>query len=233
MFRIQGSFSLFLALLIIPSAPAFLLQQNYLLRNRAWASTELGSAEAAVSAPSLKGTTVLVCGANGYVGSRVVRDLLRMRDGPSEVRAVVRDSEETDTFARLSFEIGAEEGKGTISPVWVTRQVSFEGTEAMRDYGLSKIKVLSGDLLDAEFVGDAVRGIDAVVFCAGSSSALAAFVPSAIFRRLQGKKGTVVAGSVAAEGVELISKALAAELKRKSFLGTSKVKFHSHNAAQV
>jgi uncharacterized protein YbjT (DUF2867 family) len=149
-----------------------------------------------------------------------MRNLLRMKDGPSEVRAVVRDAGKMESFSALSYEIGAEEGKGTISPVWVTRDVTFEGTDAMRGYGLGKVTVLSGDLLDSTFVKDAVKGCDAVVYCAAADpSPLAALAPGALFGKLLGPRDGVVTGSVEAEGVQLVAKLLAAELKRKNFLG--------------
>jgi len=180
--------------------------------------TSTGDGDGASTPPSLKGATILVCGANGFVGSRVVRNLLRMPDGPAEVRAVVRDAGKLESFSRLSYEIGAEEGKGTISPVWVTRDVSFEGTEEMKGYGLGKVKVLSGDLLDSAFVKDAVSGCDSVVYCAvPDSNPLASLAPDALFKKLLGSRDTMVDGSVEAEGVQLVATSLSMELKRRNF----------------
>jgi len=221
---LDSSASLLLSVaLFVPSASPFILQSS---RAHCASSTLSSSSPASTddvntsnAPPSLKGTTVLVCGANGFVGSRVVRNLLRMQDGPAEVRAVVRDAGKLESFSRLSYEIGAEEGKGTISPVWVTRDVSFEGTEEMKGYGLGKVKVLSGDLLDSAFVKDAVSGCDSVVYCAApESNPLASLAPDALFKKLLGSRDTMVDGTVEAEGVQLVATSLSMELKRKNFL---------------
>ena len=80
--------------------------------------------------PTLDGRTVLVVGANGVFGSKVVRKLLREHKGVS-VRAMVTDVDKLESFGRLSYESGAEDGQGTISPVWMDRTISFEFTPEM------------------------------------------------------------------------------------------------------
>lgn len=63
--------------------------------------------------PTLDGKTVLVVGANGLLGSKVVRDLLRGHPR-CQVRALVRRASNVDNYGRLSYEVGAEDGEGDI-----------------------------------------------------------------------------------------------------------------------
>lgn len=149
----------------------------------------------------------------------MVRQLLRW-GGAKEVRAVVRSTDEVEAFGRLSLETGAEDGRGTISPVWVTRQVSFEFTEAMASYNLDRLTVVAGNLMDADFVADAAKGCDAVVFCAAPSQrVLADKLPFKLPKWGGGPAVTLVKGSVACEGVALAAEALAKDLKRRRFIG--------------
>lgn len=123
--------------------------------------------DAALSEPSIEGRTILVAGANGNFGSKVVRALLR-GDAKCKVRAVVRSTGDLANYGRLSYESGAEDGQGTISAPWVSREISFEGTPEMRSFGLGRLEVVEGDLLDQGFVRRVTFGVDAVVFCAAS-----------------------------------------------------------------
>ena len=102
-------------------------------RREAEAEAEAAAAGGGVDetgAPTLDGRTVLVVGANGVFGSKVVRKLLRENKGVS-VRAMVTDVDKLESFGRLSYESGAEDGQGTISPVWMDRTISFEFTPEM------------------------------------------------------------------------------------------------------
>lgn len=111
------------------------------------------------------GRTVFVAGANGRLGSRVVRMLLRRG---CRVRAAVRGTEKVEDYSRLSYEIGAEEGLGDIQAPWVRKSVEMTATEEMKEYGLGQLIVVECDLMDEKNVARAVKGVDAVVFCAGS-----------------------------------------------------------------
>jgi hypothetical protein len=51
---------------------------------------------------------------------------------------------------------------------WVTKQVTFEGTEKMLTYGLGQLVVIECDLMDEKNVARAVKGSDAVIYCASS-----------------------------------------------------------------
>mmetsp|Transcript_74348 Transcript_74348/g.145224 ORF Transcript_74348/g.145224 Transcript_74348/m.145224 type:complete len:356 (+) Transcript_74348:93-1160(+) len=163
--------------------------------------------------PTLKGKTVLVCGANGRTGAQVVRTLLRTSQA-RQVRAVVRSVDELESYARLSRESGAEDGKGTISAVWVSREVSFEGTADMASYNLAKLAVLPGDLLDESFVKTAVRDVDCIVWCAASKPALSLARGFDLLRNLGKGAGKQV--SVEAEGVALAAETLRTDLRRRA-----------------
>ena len=146
--------------------------------------------------------TVLVCGANGSVGALVVKTLLRETQTKS-VKAVVRSVDDLSSYAALSYCVGAEDGRGTIRPVWQSRQISFEGTREMSEYGLDRLEIVAGDLLDSQFCAEAVEGCDAVIFCAAPPS----FGGSLIGGMFNKKRG-----SVDCEGVGLVASSLAKAL---------------------
>ena len=61
--------------------------------------------------------TVVVAGANGRVGSKVCTELLR-KHSKVQVRAVVRSASRLESYERLSYEVGAEDGRMSIRPAW-------------------------------------------------------------------------------------------------------------------
>lgn len=168
--------------------------------------------------PSIDGRVILVTGANGQFGSKVVRALLR-GDSKCKVRAVVRSASDLASYGRLSYETGAEDGQGTISAPWVSREISFEATPEMRSYGLSRLEIVEGDLLDQGFMRRVTFGVDAVVFCA-ASPALRPFQidPVNLLRDLVYKRqGRVAAGETVEErGVELTLQYLTQEMQRRT-----------------
>ena len=182
---------------------------------KAAAVREATVVEAAATPPSLEGKTVVVCGANGGVGSQCVRELLRAKGGPAEVRALVRDTDEVESYSRLSYETGAEEGVGSISAPWVSREISFEFSEERQsDYGLEKLTICAGDVLDQSFANEVVKGADCVIFCAAPSPPRPGLKLLGQWgKALQGKAPT---GSVSAEGVANMAAALNKEFSRSS-----------------
>lgn len=97
------------------------------------------------------------------------RDLLR--NSPCRrVRAVVRNVTVSESFSRLSYEVGAEDGKGTLTPAWTMGGGgwTFEGTREMAEYHLERLEVFEGDMLDVDFLPTALRGVDCIVLCAAT-----------------------------------------------------------------
>ena len=78
---------------------------------------------AALAAP-LPRCTVAVAGANGRVGSMVCRELLRKHKQVT-VRALMRNAADPfEGYGRLSYEVGAEDGKMDIAPAWCAELVA-------------------------------------------------------------------------------------------------------------
>jgi hypothetical protein len=118
----------------------------------------------AVGPAALKNFTVVVAGSNGRVGSVVSRLLLRRG---CNVIALVRNVDSVENYARLSYEIGAEDVRGDIQAPWVRKSVLLEGTSAMLRYGLGRLRVYECDVLDEQGVRAALaNGADAAIFCA-------------------------------------------------------------------
>ena len=93
---------------------------------------------------SLKNKRVLVVGANGRLGSMVTRNLLRSHPEVKEVVAAVHYVGEATTrgYGRLSYEVGAEDGVGTIGAAWAPeeeRNARFEFSDEMKDYNLQNL----------------------------------------------------------------------------------------------
>lgn len=93
---------------------------------------------------SLKNKRVLVVGANGRLGSMVTRYLLRNHPEVKEVVASVHYVGEATTrgYGRLSYEVGAEDGIGTIGAAWSPeeeRNARFEFSDVMKDYNLQNL----------------------------------------------------------------------------------------------
>lgn len=119
---------------------------------------------------------VLVVGANGRLGSMVCRQLLREHPEVKEVIACVHvvgeNSETSRGYGRLSYEVGAEDGIGSIGPAWSSadeRTASFEfDVDTMTEYNLQKLRVVECELLDPVQCNSIVQDsqADVVVWCA-------------------------------------------------------------------
>ena len=121
---------------------------------------------------SLRNKRILVVGANGRVGSMVCRYLLRNHPEIEELVAAVHyvgeNSPTSRGYGRLSYEIGAEDGVGTIGPAWSAddRTATFKFSDEMKDYNLNKIRVVPVELLDPVQCNTITEGVDSVIYCA-------------------------------------------------------------------
>jgi len=118
---------------------------------------------------SLRGKTVLVVGSNGRLGSMVTRYLLRNHPEVKEVVAAVHFVGQATSrgYGRLSYEVGAEDGVGTIGAAWSEdRNASFEYADYMKDYNLNKLRVMEVELLDPVQCMTLAEGVDSVIYCA-------------------------------------------------------------------
>jgi len=121
---------------------------------------------------SLANKRVLVLGANGRLGSMVTRHLLRTHGAElKEVVAAVHFVGQATTrgYGRLSYEVGAEDGRGTIGAAWSGEDAnaSFEyDPEVMDGYNLNKLRLVEVELLDSVQVRTITEDVDAVIYCA-------------------------------------------------------------------
>lgn len=120
---------------------------------------------------SLRRKRVLVVGANGRVGSMVCRYLLRNNPDTEVVAAVHYVGEESYTsrgYGRLSYEVGAEDGRGSIGSAWSAedRVATFEYTDDMKDYNLRNLRLVEVELLDPVQCDTICEGVDSVIWCA-------------------------------------------------------------------
>jgi len=125
---------------------------------------------------------ILVVGANGRLGSMVCRKLLRTYPEIKEVIAMVHIVGENSMrgYGRLSYEVGAEDGRGTISPAWSlnnnddepdqtwnTQRFEYD-EEVMAGHNLQKLRVVECEVLDplqcTTIMDDAQP--DIIVWCA-------------------------------------------------------------------
>jgi len=122
---------------------------------------------------SLKGKRVLILGANGRLGSMITRYLLRTHG--SEIKEAVAavhfvGQATTRGYGRLSYEVGAEDGVGTIGSAWSSedeRNASFEfDPETMGGYHLNKLRIVEVELLDPVQVQTITEDVDAIIYCA-------------------------------------------------------------------
>jgi hypothetical protein len=124
--------------------------------------------------PTLVNKRILVAGANGRLGSMVCRYLLRNHPQTQVVALVHVVGENSPTargYGRLAYEVGAEDGIGSIGAAWSAeddRAATFQYDDAtMKDYNLRNIRIVECELLDpvqCQSVCD--ETIDAVVWCA-------------------------------------------------------------------
>lgn len=120
---------------------------------------------------SLKKKRVLVVGANGRLGSMVCRHLLRNHPETEVVACVHYVGENSPTsrgYGRLSYEVGAEDGVGTIGAAWSAedRTATFEYADYMKDYNLQNLRLVECELLDPVQCTTVCEGVDSVVWCA-------------------------------------------------------------------
>jgi len=149
--------------------------RNYDIPSRPSSTNEESSLEPADGPPSLKNKRILVAGANGRLGSMVCRYLLRNFPQTQVVAAVHVVGENSPTargYGRLSYEVGAEDGIGSIGAAWSAedRTATFEfDSELMKDYNLQNLRMVECEFLDPiqcmSVVEDSQR-IDAVIWCA-------------------------------------------------------------------
>jgi hypothetical protein len=97
----------------------------------------------------LDGKNILLVGANGRLGSMVCRRLLRQYPEIANVVAMVHvvgeNSETSRGYGRLAYEVGAEDGRGSIGPAWSAeeRTATFEfDEEIMTPYNLQKLRIV-------------------------------------------------------------------------------------------
>mmetsp|Transcript_5978 Transcript_5978/g.18853 ORF Transcript_5978/g.18853 Transcript_5978/m.18853 type:complete len:407 (+) Transcript_5978:51-1271(+) len=126
--------------------------------------------------PPLRPCTVVVAGANGRVGSMVCRQLLRTQEKVT-VRALVRSADRVEDYARLSYEVGAEDARYALRPAWALAPeedgggFSFE-TQSQFDetvqsgYGLDRLELVPCELRHEPDLRAALRGAVALVWCA-------------------------------------------------------------------
>jgi len=128
-----------------------------------------------VEGKTLRNKRVLVVGANGRLGSMVVRHLLRNFPELDEVVAAVHYVGEATTrgYGRLSYEVGAEDGIGSIGPAWSgdsdtsSSTATFEfNPETMTSYNLNKLRVVEVELLDPVQCTTITENVDSVIWCA-------------------------------------------------------------------
>eukprot|EP00956_Cyclotella_meneghiniana_P002084 scaffold2340_cov64-Cyclotella_meneghiniana.AAC.4 len=123
---------------------------------------------------TLRNKRILITGANGRLGSMITRHLLRSRGSEmKEVIAAVHyvgSSATTRGYGRLSYEVGAEDGIGSIGPAWSgedERNASFQyDDEVMKGYNLHKLRVVDVELLNPLQVQTITENVDAIIYCA-------------------------------------------------------------------
>ena len=122
---------------------------------------------------SLKDKRVLILGANGRLGSMITRYLLRTYG--KEVKEVVAavhyvGQATTRGYGRLSYEVGAEDGIGSIGAAWSSedeRNASFQfDSQTMGGYNLNKLRIVEVELLDPVQVQTITEDVDSIIFCA-------------------------------------------------------------------
>eukprot|EP00980_Cylindrotheca_fusiformis_P003325 scaffold746_cov123-Cylindrotheca_fusiformis.AAC.13 len=139
--------------------------RNYPAPNKAADEDDVGSEM------SLKKKRVLVVGANGRLGSMVCKHLLRSNPETEVVACVHYIGEDSPTsrgYGRLSYEVGAEDGVGSIGAAWSAedRVATFEYADYMKDYNLKNLRLVECELLDPVQCNTICEGVDSVIWCA-------------------------------------------------------------------
>ncbi|KAL7470427.1 hypothetical protein ACHAXS_010657, partial [Conticribra weissflogii] len=176
---------------------------------------------------SLRNKRVLVLGANGRLGSMIARRLLRNHPELAEVVAAVHYVGRSTTrgWGRLSYEVGAEDGVGSLGPAWSSdpddRNASFRYDPRVMDgYNLDKLRVVEVELLDPVQVRTICEGVDAVIFCAtdfegNRPRAIASLNAAFLFRAV----ASPTKGRVEVEGVRNALEGLTGELVDRRWKG--------------
>lgn len=173
---------------------------------------------------SLKNKRILIVGANGRLGSMVTRHLLRTHPEVKEVVAAVHYVGQATSrgYGRLSYEVGAEDGIGTIGAAWSGPDeyvASFKyDPETMGGYNLNKLRVVEVELLDPVQVRTITEDVDAVIFCAtdfegNRPRAVASLNAAFLFRAVASPDK----GRVEIEGVRNCCEGLAASMADRRY----------------
>ncbi|KAL3802556.1 hypothetical protein ACHAW5_010949 [Stephanodiscus triporus] len=102
----------------------------------------------------------------------IVRHLLRTHPEVREVVAAVHyvGASTTRGYGRLSYEVGAEDGIGTVGPAWSGEDESNArfayDPEIMSGYNLNKLRVVEVELLDPVQVRTMTEDVDSIIYCA-------------------------------------------------------------------
>ena len=100
----------------------------------------------------------------------VERHLLRSHPEVKEVVAAVHYVGQASTigYGRLSYEVGAEDGKGTIGPAWDEESnASFMFyPQVMSNYNINKLRIVEVELLNPTQVQTIIDNFDSIIFCA-------------------------------------------------------------------
>jgi nucleoside-diphosphate-sugar epimerase len=177
---------------------------------------------------TLRGKKILVAGANGRLGSMVCRYLLRNHPQTQVVAAVHYVGENSMTargYGRLAYEVGAEDGVGSIGPAWSSADervatFTYDG-EVMQDYNLQNLRIVDCEFLDPVQCSSVMEGCDAVIYCAtdfngNSPRAVSGLNVAFLFRAVARPDK----GRVEVEGVQNMLSALRlAQLDRKRMTG--------------
>ena len=131
------------------------------------------------AAPLLPRCTIAVAGANGRVGSMVCRELLRNHPQVT-VRALVRDAYNPyEGYGRLSYEVGAEDGKMELQAAWrqgedggfaQPAKIEFD-EDVQAGYGLDRLEIRECELRYPKDVEAVLSDVDAVVYAASAFNA--------------------------------------------------------------
>ena len=185
------------------------------------------AAQEELQGKSLRRKRVLVVGANGRLGAMVCRYLLRNHPDTEVVAAVHYVGEESYTsrgYGRLSYEVGAEDGAGSIGAAWSAedRVATFEYTDEMKDYNLRNLRLVEVELLDPVQCDTICEGVDSVLWCAtdfngNSPRAISGLNVAFLFRAITDS----TKGRVEIEGLQNILGSLKKNLQDRKWRGTS------------
>jgi len=179
--------------------------------------------DAANNVKSLKNKRILILGANGRLGSMITRHLLRSHPELKEVVAAVHYVGQATTrgYGRLSYEVGAEDGIGTLGSAWSgdDANASFEfDPEVMGGYNLDKLRLVEVELLDPVQVTTITEDVDAIIYCAtdfegNRPRAVASLNAAFLFRAV----ASPTKGRVEIEGVKNCLEGLVGSLNQKKW----------------